>query len=91
MYSRRWLILAVVGVAQLMVVLDATVVSIALPSAQRAQARSSAPAARDLLLAIAIAGRAPARTTNQRLLMIEPIRSPRGSLGVRAGRRPLQE
>ena len=36
MYSRRWLILAIVGVAQLMVVLDATVVNIALPSAQRA-------------------------------------------------------
>jgi hypothetical protein len=32
----RWLILAVVGVAQLMVVLDATIVNIALPSAQRA-------------------------------------------------------
>ena len=34
--SRRWLVLAVVGVAQLMVVLDATIVNIALPSAQRA-------------------------------------------------------
>jgi EmrB/QacA subfamily drug resistance transporter len=34
--KRRWLILAVVGVAQLMVVLDATIVNIALPSAQRA-------------------------------------------------------
>jgi EmrB/QacA subfamily drug resistance transporter len=33
---RRWLILAVVGVAQLMVVLDATIVNIALPSAQQA-------------------------------------------------------
>jgi len=33
---RRWLILAVIGVAQLMVVLDATIVNIALPSAQRA-------------------------------------------------------
>jgi MFS family permease len=32
----RWLILAVVGLAQLMVVLDATVMNIALPSAQRA-------------------------------------------------------
>ncbi|HMD56446.1 MAG TPA: MFS transporter [Solirubrobacteraceae bacterium] len=35
-HERRWLILAVVGIAQLMVVLDATVVNIALPSAQRA-------------------------------------------------------
>ena len=35
-YSRRWLILAVVGVAQVMVVVDATVVNIALPSTQRA-------------------------------------------------------
>jgi EmrB/QacA subfamily drug resistance transporter len=35
-YSRRWWILAVVGVAQVMVVLDTTVVNIALPSAQRA-------------------------------------------------------
>jgi EmrB/QacA subfamily drug resistance transporter len=33
---RRWLILGVVGLAQLMVVLDATIVNIALPSAQRA-------------------------------------------------------
>jgi hypothetical protein len=35
-YSGRWLILAVVGVAQVMVVLDTTVVNIALPSTQRA-------------------------------------------------------
>jgi EmrB/QacA subfamily drug resistance transporter len=34
--QRRWLILAVIGLAQLMVVLDATVMNIALPSAQRA-------------------------------------------------------
>ena len=34
--DRRWLILVVVAIAQLMVVLDATVVNIALPSAQRA-------------------------------------------------------
>src|ERR1700748_599213 len=33
---RRWPVLAVVGVAQLMVVLDATIVNIALPSAQQA-------------------------------------------------------
>src|SRR5213083_83108 len=33
---RRWLILAVLGLAQLMVVLDATIVNIALPSAQQA-------------------------------------------------------
>ena len=32
--ERRWLILGVVGLAQLMVVLDATIVNIALPSAQ---------------------------------------------------------
>jgi EmrB/QacA subfamily drug resistance transporter len=34
--DRRWLVLVVVAIAQLMVVLDATVVNIALPSAQRA-------------------------------------------------------
>src|SRR6266436_5993701 len=34
--DRRWLILVVVAVAQLMVVLDATIVNIALPSAQQA-------------------------------------------------------
>jgi EmrB/QacA subfamily drug resistance transporter len=34
--DRRWLILVVVAVAQLMVVLDSTIVNIALPSAQRA-------------------------------------------------------
>ena len=33
--DRRWLVLVVVAIAQLMVVLDATVVNIALPSAQR--------------------------------------------------------
>ena len=35
-HARRWLILLVIGVAQLMVVLDATIVNIALPSAQEA-------------------------------------------------------
>jgi EmrB/QacA subfamily drug resistance transporter len=35
-HDRRWLILALLSVAQLMVVLDATVVNIALPSAQKA-------------------------------------------------------
>jgi len=33
--DRRWLILAVIGIAQLMVVLDVTIVNIALPSAQQ--------------------------------------------------------
>jgi EmrB/QacA subfamily drug resistance transporter len=33
-HARRWLILVVIGLAQLMVVLDATIVNIALPSAQ---------------------------------------------------------
>ncbi len=37
-HARRWLILFVVAIAQLMVVLDATVVNIALPSAQEALA-----------------------------------------------------
>ena len=35
-HARRWWILALLGIAQLMVVLDATIVNIALPSAQRA-------------------------------------------------------
>ena len=35
-HSRRWTILAILAIAQLMVVLDATIVNIALPSAQRA-------------------------------------------------------
>src|SRR6201989_1173408 len=34
--ARRWWILGVVGLAQLMVILDATIVNIALPSAQKA-------------------------------------------------------
>src|SRR4051795_480626 len=34
-HDRRWLILGVIGIAQLMVVLDATIVNIALPSAQQ--------------------------------------------------------
>ena len=40
--ARRWWILGVVGLAQLMVVLDATIVNIALPSAQRDLAFSNA-------------------------------------------------
>jgi EmrB/QacA subfamily drug resistance transporter len=39
--DRRWLILIVVAIAQLMVVLDSTIVNIALPSAQRALAFSN--------------------------------------------------
>jgi EmrB/QacA subfamily drug resistance transporter len=39
---RRWLILGTVGLAQLMVVLDVTIVNIALPSAQRALGFTSA-------------------------------------------------
>jgi EmrB/QacA subfamily drug resistance transporter len=35
-HDKRWLILGVIAIAQLMVVLDATIVNIALPSAQRA-------------------------------------------------------
>jgi EmrB/QacA subfamily drug resistance transporter len=35
-YSRRWWILAVLGIAQLMVILDGTIVNIALPTAQNA-------------------------------------------------------
>jgi EmrB/QacA subfamily drug resistance transporter len=38
---RRWLILGVLGIAQLMVVLDATIVNIALPSAQKSLAFST--------------------------------------------------
>ena len=33
---RRWWVLAIIGIAQLMLVLDSTIVNIALPSAQRA-------------------------------------------------------
>ncbi len=40
--DRRWLALAFIALAQLMVALDATIVSIALPSAQRAMAASDA-------------------------------------------------
>src|SRR6185312_12964009 len=35
-HARRWLILAVIGLAQLMIVLDVTIVNIALPDAQKA-------------------------------------------------------
>ena len=41
-HDRRWLILAVLGLAQLMVVLDATIVNIALPTVQRALGFSNA-------------------------------------------------
>ena len=54
-WDRRWLILGVIGLAQLMVVLDLTVMNIALPSAQRAlhfttvdrQSRATAKAGRN--------------------------------------------
>ncbi|HEX7687754.1 MAG TPA: MFS transporter, partial [Burkholderiaceae bacterium] len=39
---RRWLILVVIGIAQLMVVLDVTVMNLALPSAQKALGFSNA-------------------------------------------------
>jgi MFS family permease len=35
-YDRRWWVLAVLGIAQLMVILDSTIVNIALPTAQHA-------------------------------------------------------
>jgi len=41
-HERRWLILAVLGLAQLMVILDVTVVNIALPSAREALGFSDA-------------------------------------------------
>lgn len=41
-HARRWLVLAVLGLAQLMVVLDATIVNIALPAAQKSLAFSNA-------------------------------------------------
>src|SRR5947207_14313835 len=34
-HERRWMILAVIAIAQLMIVLDVTIVNIALPSAQK--------------------------------------------------------
>ncbi len=40
--DRRWLALAIIALAQLMIALDATIVSIALPSAQRALGASDA-------------------------------------------------
>jgi EmrB/QacA subfamily drug resistance transporter len=41
-YQRRWLILGVLGVAQMMVILDGTIVNIALPSAQHSLGFSNA-------------------------------------------------
>jgi EmrB/QacA subfamily drug resistance transporter len=41
-YARRWWVLAVLGTAQLMVILDNTIVNIALPTAQHALAFSNA-------------------------------------------------
>ena len=40
-HARRWWILAVIGLAQLMIVLDVTIVNIALPDAQKALAFSN--------------------------------------------------
>jgi MFS family permease len=41
-HATRWRILTILGIAQLMVVLDATIVNIALPSAQEALGFSDA-------------------------------------------------
>ena len=41
-HARRWWVLAIIGLAQVMVILDATVVNIALPDAQRALGFSDA-------------------------------------------------
>jgi EmrB/QacA subfamily drug resistance transporter len=41
-FNKRWLILGVLGVAQMMVILDSTIVNIALPSAQRSLGFSTA-------------------------------------------------
>src|SRR5471032_3670817 len=41
-HARRWWILAVLGIAQLMVILDNTIVNIALPTAQHALSFSNA-------------------------------------------------
>ena len=46
-HSRRWTILAILAIAQLMVVLDATIMNIALPSAQRALGISNSEPAVD--------------------------------------------
>ena len=40
-HARRWFILAIIGLAQLMIVLDVTIVNIALPDAQKALAFSN--------------------------------------------------
>src|SRR6202789_1297332 len=42
-YARRWLILGVILVAQVMILLDSTVINVALPSAQRDLGFSDAP------------------------------------------------
>jgi EmrB/QacA subfamily drug resistance transporter len=41
-HARRWLVLAVLGVAQLMIILDGTIMNVALPSAQRSLVFSDA-------------------------------------------------
>ena len=43
-HSRRWIILAFLGLAQLMVVLDATIVNVALPSIQASLASRTSTA-----------------------------------------------
>jgi hypothetical protein len=43
-HQRRWQILVAIGIAQLMVVLDVTIVNIALPSAQQDLASQTATA-----------------------------------------------
>ena len=65
---RRWSILAVVVVAQLMVVLDASIVTIALPSAQRALAHlGRQPAVGDHRLHPCLRRPAPPRGPDRRL------------------------
>jgi hypothetical protein len=62
--DHRWLILVIVAIAQLMVVLDSTIVNIALPSAQRSLAFDDNARARLSSVGVAVmaeSGRLPPR------------------------------
>jgi hypothetical protein len=87
-YSRRWLILAVVGAAQLMVALDTTVVNIALPFGASPLSNAVAfwtgggiSAAGAVVCGLLLRGR-----TAQVLAAHEPVPAHRWSLGGRRHR-----
>jgi hypothetical protein len=69
-FDRRWLALAVIAVAELMTALDATIVNIALPSAQRSRAFDDNARARVSSVGVAVENEQIASSPTRRRQMV---------------------